>query len=179
MKTCTKCSRTLPTDSFGRVRRAPDGLNWWCRQCMADAARASYYRRHEESKVRARESMWLRHQDPAVREAKRAADRAAYRRNPVAYKARAADRRARQAAAPVNHYTERDWQRQVARQRGCCHFCGQSSDRLQREHLIPLSRGGAHSAGNIVAACAGCNFQKHTRTPMEYRVWLLRKAAVA
>ena len=36
-----------------------------------------------------------------------------------------------------------------------CHWCGQPA--TTRDHLVPLSAGGAHEPGNIVPACQPCN----------------------
>ncbi|MCP3868105.1 MAG: HNH endonuclease [Gammaproteobacteria bacterium] len=36
---------------------------------------------------------------------------------------------------------------------------------LTRDHVIPISRGGADSWSNVVTACRGCNQQKANRTP--------------
>lgn len=71
-------------------------------------------------------------------------------------------RRARKRAAPTFEFTDQDWQKLVNRFRGCCAYCGERSFELQREHVIPLSRGGSHGAGNILPACPTCNYQKHT-----------------
>lgn len=73
-----------------------------------------------------------------------------------------ARRRARKKNATSFLFTERDWLRLVNRFRGCCAYCGQPSNELQREHVVPLSRGGTHGAGNILPACPSCNYQKHT-----------------
>jgi len=175
MKTCTKCQQQKHCDQFGPVARARDGLNWWCRDCMAEAARKSYHRHRERLSVAARDRQWERMQDPEVRERKRAADREAYRRNPTPYKEAAMRRRARVQAATVYEFTERDWRRIVERQRGECHYCGARTT-LTKEHLVPLCRGGSHSVGNIVAACMDCNARKHTRTRSEFLVWLRSKA---
>lgn len=67
-------------------------------------------------------------------------------------------------------FTERDWKRLVARYRGCCAYCGEKSDRLQREHVIPISRGGRHSAGNILPACPRCNGSKKAKLLTEWRI---------
>lgn len=48
-----------------------------------------------------------------------------------------------------------------------CFFCGASSD--THEHLIPVSRGGDHSEGNIVPACLSCNQTKNGRLLIEWR----------
>jgi 5-methylcytosine-specific restriction endonuclease McrA len=48
-----------------------------------------------------------------------------------------------------------------------CAYCGQGGLRLTQDHVIPLSRGGAHTADNVVPACRPCNRRKGTRTPLE------------
>lgn len=81
-------------------------------------------------------------------------------------------RKARLRAVPVYRFSERDWCRLKARYRGCCAYCGRSGVPLQREHLIPLARGGSHGVGNIVPACAPCNYGKRTSLPIEWRLRL-------
>lgn len=46
-----------------------------------------------------------------------------------------------------------------------CAYCGSRSS-LQLEHIVPISKGGAHDISNIVPACRSCNFSKHA-SPME------------
>ena len=50
-----------------------------------------------------------------------------------------------------------------------CFYCG-SNKSIQIDHVIPLARGGRHSIGNLVAACAKCNNQKKARYIMEWRL---------
>jgi 5-methylcytosine-specific restriction endonuclease McrA len=50
-----------------------------------------------------------------------------------------------------------------------CAYCG-SSDNLEIDHIIPLSRGGTHSIGNITKACRQCNASKSDRLVMEWRL---------
>lgn len=51
-----------------------------------------------------------------------------------------------------------------------CHWCKQAfaPDACHADHVIPLSRGGAHGLSNLVIACAACNVKKHARMP---EVW--------
>lgn len=42
MRECTKCSRRLPTDDFGKSKNGPNGLNYWCKVCVR--ANAESYR---------------------------------------------------------------------------------------------------------------------------------------
>ncbi len=56
-----------------------------------------------------------------------------------------------------------------------CMYCGKqhSDGNLTRDHLVPLSRGGADTWTNVVAACRSCNHLKGARTPEEARMSLL------
>jgi hypothetical protein len=56
------------------------------------------------------------------------------------------------------------------RDRFSCQYCG-SRDDLTFDHLIPRSRGGQTTWGNVVAACSGCNLRKGNLTPHEARMW--------
>ena len=54
------------------------------------------------------------------------------------------------------------------RDRFSCQYCG-SRDDLTFDHLIPRSRGGQTTWGNVVAACSGCNLRKGNLTPTKPR----------
>lgn len=47
-----------------------------------------------------------------------------------------------------------------------------------RDHLIPLAKGGATIAANMVHACGSCNRDKQNMTLEEYRIWLEGKKSV-
>ena len=55
----------------------------------------------------------------------------------------------------------------LARDRHTCQYCGNTSDALTVDHVLPRSRGGRTSWENCVAACARCNHRKGNRTPKE------------
>jgi len=61
------------------------------------------------------------------------------------------------------------------RDRHTCAYCGEvfADADLTCEHIVPLSRGGAWSWMNLVAACRACNARKAARTPDEARMPLL------
>jgi 5-methylcytosine-specific restriction endonuclease McrA len=53
--------------------------------------------------------------------------------------------------------------------RGVCHYCGETFAKkdLTMDHLVPLSRGGKSTKGNLVVACKECNTKKKYYTPAE------------
>jgi len=58
-----------------------------------------------------------------------------------------------------------------------CQYCGrrQESGRLNLDHVVPVSRGGATSWTNVVCSCHSCNLKKKNRTPAELGMKLLRQ----
>lgn len=44
-----------------------------------------------------------------------------------------------------------------------CQYCGRAAENV--DHVIPRSRGGAHSWDNVVASCRPCNSRKENRAP--------------
>jgi len=55
-----------------------------------------------------------------------------------------------------------------ANAKGRCHYCGRKSSKLTFDHITPLSKGGLHSADNIVMACFSCNRAKSDHDPVEF-----------
>lgn len=55
-----------------------------------------------------------------------------------------------------------------------CYLCGKRIPLGQRhvDHIVPLSKGGEHSASNLAIACAGCNESKGAKMPHEVGVLL-------
>ena len=53
-----------------------------------------------------------------------------------------------------------------------CQYCGLRSSHLTIDHVIPRSRGGLHTWGNVVAACQPCNHRKGGKSLTEARMVL-------
>ena len=58
-----------------------------------------------------------------------------------------------------------------------CQYCGTriSMGTGTRDHVQPLSRGGADTLDNVVACCKACNSRKDDRTPAEAGMTLARR----
>lgn len=48
---------------------------------------------------------------------------------------------------------------------GRCQYCGRTAENV--DHVVPRSRGGAHTWDNVVACCKRCNGRKENRMPHE------------
>jgi 5-methylcytosine-specific restriction endonuclease McrA len=62
-----------------------------------------------------------------------------------------------------------------ARDGHLCLYCGQQFGRFQltRDHVVPISRGGADIWENVVSACVCCNVRKGSRSPQQAAMPLL------
>jgi 5-methylcytosine-specific restriction endonuclease McrA len=59
------------------------------------------------------------------------------------------------------------WQQKTSS--GTCHYCGRrvGFKNLTMDHVIPLSRGGRSTKGNLVPCCKKCNTAKKSDLPPE------------
>jgi 5-methylcytosine-specific restriction endonuclease McrA len=55
---------------------------------------------------------------------------------------------------------------------GGCAYCGATSGPLQRDCVLPVSRGGRYTLDNVVPACPSCNASKCNS---EVTGWMRRK----
>jgi 5-methylcytosine-specific restriction endonuclease McrA len=64
------------------------------------------------------------------------------------------------------------WMRKT--QQGVCYYCNRKVEKsdLTMDHLVPLSRGGKSTKGNIVPACKECNNKKKYLLPIEWEDYL-------
>lgn len=84
---------------------------------------------------------------------------------------RIAKRRARRVARADNDLTDAEWQSLVEAWGGCA-YCGASDRALQRDCVLPISRGGRYTLDNVVPACRSCNASKCNS---EVTGWMRRK----
>ncbi|MCK5878429.1 MAG: HNH endonuclease [Holophagae bacterium] len=64
------------------------------------------------------------------------------------------------------------WKRK--RSTGICYYCGRkfSPEELTMDHLVPLTRGGCTTKGNVVPCCKECNSRKKYLLPIEWQEYL-------
>lgn len=74
-------------------------------------------------------------------------------------------------AAVANDLSDAEWAALQAAWGGCA-YCRASDESLQRDCVLPVSRGGRYTLLNVVPACRSCNTSKCND---EVTSWLRRK----
>lgn len=74
--------------------------------------------------------------------------------------------------AKVDHdLTDAQWSALKEAWSGCA-YCGAKREDLQKDCMLPISRGGRYTLTNVVPACPSCNASKCN---FEVTAWLRRK----
>lgn len=82
-------------------------------------------------------------------------------------------RKALKKNAPVNDLTVKQWREIKAAYGQRCAYCGCRPKILTMDHVEPLSKGGPHTASNVVPACGSCNSRKNAGAPPTYQPLLI------
>ena len=82
-----------------------------------------------------------------------------------------ARRRQRRMARVEHDLTGAQWQA-LRDAWGGCAYCGTQADALQKDCVLPISRGGRYTLANVVPACRTCNASK---CDSEATSWMRRK----
>jgi len=86
-------------------------------------------------------------------------------------KARAARRRSRRVAASGSDLTAEQWFA-ILDAWAACAYCGAAGAALQKDCVLPISRGGRYTIDNVVPACRSCNTSKCNE---EVTSWMRRR----
>lgn len=186
-KRCSRCKEVKPIEAFARQRTKnnPEGRQGECRQCRSE--RNAAYREGEQvkesAKLRAR-NFYAGNKEKVI-----ARGKAIYRANKerarqygrkwyqssgkvTKRRYRAANRlkdrgynalrRARLKAATFGPV---DLAAVIERDNSTCYLCGRqlAQQEVTIDHVIPLVRGGSHTADNLRVACRPCNSRKNGR----------------
>ncbi len=67
------------------------------------------------------------------------------------------------------------WKNEIAH--GICHYCRKKfkSNKLTMDHVVPISRGGKSTKGNIVPCCKECNTKKKYMTPVDMVIKIMKE----
>ena len=178
LKTCSKCERELPLDCFYRASGESGRRRRICRECFhkdylanreKNLANAAKHRELNREKNREYARKWREANPDKVKELQKShyaknrdkerEDSKRYRRtHKEQYSGYGRKRRARLANNGCS-LTLRQWEEIKLRYKHKCAYCGAKED-LTMDHVTPISKGGSHSADNVVPACKTCNCSK-------------------
>lgn len=185
---CTACGESKATNEFHVSSALKSGFRQPCKACQR-AGRAAYQRKwkraniekdkamtaawHEKNPTYERERarrLWKN--DPVYRARIKVFARAWAKETPEYYRAASKLRRARLRGVECA-FTIMEARELFDEYRGLCVYCLSRATTL--DHVVPVSKGGAHTKANLVPSCKSCNSSKHDRPLI---VWLSeRKAA--
>ncbi len=149
---------TKPCRTCGGTKRYKNGS---CARCAGES------RRKWEQKNREVQREYERKYRNANLEKAKASHRLWSKNNPEKTRIHGQMRRGRKANAG-DGYTASEWKKLCAEYNNHCCFPGCESTDLHADHVVPLSRGGAHDISNIQPLCAHHNHSKGTKTA-DYR----------
>jgi 5-methylcytosine-specific restriction endonuclease McrA len=97
-----------------------------------------------------------------------------------------ARRRKRRMARVTHDLSDEQWMALTSAWGGCS-YCGAIGRPLQRDCVLPISRGGRYTLENVVPACGSCNASKSNdevtswmrRKRLDERTFLLRQREIA
>jgi len=183
-KACTKCKETKPLNQFSVEKKCKNGLAFHCKACAA--IRIKKWKADNPEEVKARQKAWKQANPEYV-----AVSNKAWRQDNPEYVGTYRQTNANRIAAQERGYRAAHPEKAViayhkrrARLRGSavfiitdkevaklyaspCAYCGKPSKHI--DHVVPLSRGGRHSIGNLVGACANCNLTKNSKFITEWK----------
>jgi len=158
-KTCSKCGKTKPLEDFYRDKGMPDGRRGDCKVCNCRKARKYYHENKDDIRVY-RRKYYKEHKEEILKYqlhyARANKDKIeAYRRN----------YRSRKHQNKTYKVTDKDC---LTIKNRPCMMCGSRKD-IQLDHVIPVSRNGNHSIGNLQPLCKPCNTSKANKYMIEWK----------
>lgn len=194
-KRCSKCGSLKAKSEFHKDRHTEDGLTCACAECRRkntkqwqaehEDHRSEYgkrWREQNEEYDKERKRQWYLQEGRAETEQDRVRrwrenNRAYYLRYNTEYRKKKPSiisaiqnrRRAKELQAGGD-YTSDEWESLKKRYEYTCLCCRRSEPevRLEPDHVVPISRGGANSIDNIQPLCGQCNKRKNNKH-VDYR----------
>ena len=174
MKTCAKCKASKALAEFSKNSRYRGGFRHQCKVCVSKNTmkwvESNLERRTSYNKKYNKDNAEKLYENKKAKYASNPELQAKYNKkwkenNPENVAATEHRRRARKASNGVNLVTAAEIAAIIAQPCMACDAPAPSTI----EHLIPISRGGAHSVGNLAPLCQPCNSSKNDMTWAEWK----------
>lgn len=172
-KSCSKCKKNKALDDF-YVSGIRNTVNTQCKGCVKERV-SKYYSKNKEKIIRY-VSQYQKDNHERVSKRKDEWYRKDKEKNPEKYKERARldnifnKERRRMACRRWNarrkvnggSHRQEDWLMILDRFGNQCLACG-SKEKIEKDHIKPVSIGGDNGKGNLQPLCRSCNARKHAK----------------
>jgi len=188
-KACTKCKQVIELTLFKKDKRSNTGYASICLACHSHQSNA--YRLSNPLAVQESwKKTYTKHRAKRIANSKNWSANNPNKRKQIEAKYRANNRLETQARSEAwglaNPNKRREYKlrrrarlesngqhlilaKEIARiYSSPCFYCG-GHDRIEADHIIPVSKGGRHSVGNLIPACRWCNASKGNRFISEWK----------
>lgn len=185
MKVCIKCGLDKPLSDYHKNKNRKDGVTVICKPCAISKSgkwqkenkekvnavvRKNYAKNLEYSRTKRRERVKRWYKNNAESQRKRTREYAIA--HPESKRISEQKRRIRKLNNGEYLILPKEINKFLSSN---CNNCG-TSELITLDHIIPISRGGSHSVGNLQSLCRSCNSSKNNKTITE---WKLMKRMVA
>lgn len=162
MKVCTLCKKEKPYKLFALSNKTKSGFGSRCKSCESERGKIRYQEIKDQAKQNARLYRNVNHSKRLDIERKSRLKNK--EKNRPSKNARQSIRNKTLSKTPFL-ILEKELQKIYS---SPCFMCG-CKENQSLDHIIPISRGGTHSVGNIMTLCKNCNASKHSRTITEWK----------
>ena len=168
MKTCTVCKIDKNISCFGVEKRTKSGFQASCKECNNLRGKERYLKIKEYAKKQAIEYRNKNYQKRIEIERK------SRLKNKEKYRMLRSERQSyRNYAINSRRFLILPKELKKIYNSGCFK-CG-SNENQSLDHIVPISRGGNHSVGNIMTLCKNCNASKGNKYLVQ---WLYKKEVI-
>ena len=189
MKNCSGCKELKTFDCFYKNKSGKYGYTAWCKVCFNKDVKARYYANFD--KIKETKKAYYQANSKKMLESNKAYRQANSKKikeyklqycidnrdkrkeyhkqylldNPEKMREKSSARRAKKLYNGVFKITSKELKKLY---NSPCLYCG-STKHIQMDHVVPIIKGGRHSIGNIVPACAKCNQKKGGKLLIEWK----------
>ena len=156
---CRVCQQSKNLDYYSKDKRAKIGRNSICKQCDNQKAK-KYYESNDEARKEYRRNYREQNLEKVTQ-----AMRHWQINNPEKISQYTKNRLQRRIENGLFYVSKKELKKIYESE---CFYCGANSE-IQTDHIIPISKGGRHSIGNLVAACRRCNQSKGKKLLVEWK----------
>jgi len=186
MKICNTCKLEKALTDFNKLKSAPDGHQYKCRDCVKlyarenkDRIKEKKHTNYEENKEAVKEvnKAWReanretllenkRNYYQATREERDAYTKQYNKLHPESKKTTKAMRRTGVVLSDLSRAKTQHYKAKI--KDDPCYYCDKKIENMTDDHYYALARGGTDHWFNIVRSCHNCNSRKSSRLASEF-----------